>query len=105
MPVERRSFQPELEQELVSELVAEFRRGYDSPNAEPRIILEDTDGPHFLHVYVIWSRWRSIEGLTRSRIIMDAMEAALTQEDFSRITMAWGLTPQEWERANGGAVG
>lgn len=96
MPTERRKPPAGLEETLREELAAEYRLGDASPNAEPRIILEETDGPAYLHVYVVWKKWRPLSGTMRSRVIMEAMEDVLPPEEFHRITLAWGLTPEEW---------
>jgi hypothetical protein len=103
MPVERRSSTPERAQvkaPLIQELRDEYGSGANSPNTEPRIILEESTPNGPLHVYVIWSKWTDFSQQERSEMIMDALDDAnaMKPEEIVRVTVAMGMTPEEWNR-------
>lgn len=107
MPVERKTFHLEKESEeaLVKALVEEYKLGEASPNKEPRIVLQETSLPNVSHVYVVWSRWAGMPQNVRSRLIMEAMEQVLPPEEMYKVTLAWGLTQEEWKQYKVGDVG
>lgn len=100
MPVERRAWQPMpgVAESLVEELISEYRLGANSPNQEPRIIIDEGEIPRVLQVYVIWSRWEGMRDTERSNVIMDALEVCMRPEELAQVTLAWGLTPEEWQK-------
>ena len=98
MPVRR--FEPDVSSEhaaLVDQLVREWQSPADNV-AEP-LILEEFDRRNLLtRVYVVWSRWGSIDRAERSEIIMDAAEKRFGPSKALDITAAMGLEPHEARR-------
>jgi hypothetical protein len=83
------------EAELRRILEAEFCHPKES--GEPEIIIErPTRGT--THLYVIWARWDDMEQVVRSRIILDAFQAAKGDEEMVQVTVSMGLTPDEAKR-------
>lgn len=80
---------------LVRELLAEW--SYPTANPEP-VVLEQFGPDHKLvHVYVVWDKWRQLDGVERSEIIMEAAEKRAPRE-YLNVTIAMGLTPEEADR-------
>lgn len=82
---------------LVDELAREWEQA-QSDNVEPVILIESDKQGAPLHVYVVWSKWRDIERVQRSEIVMDAAQRALSPEQVGAIIFAMGLTPDEADR-------
>lgn len=81
-----------------SDLVQSLASEWKHPNAgasEPIIALERGSDGKPLHVYVVWSRWSSVDPTHRSEIIMDAAEKVLPPAEVLGITIAMGVTPAE----------
>jgi len=81
------------------ELRAELKMELDHPreSREPEIIIERPN-PSTTHLYVIWSKWKDLEQIIRSRIILDVYEEAKGPDEFDKVTAAMGLTPDEASR-------
>lgn len=95
MPV--RDFKPvfsEDHRELVRALAAEWAKPDVAAN-EPVINIERSPAGHLVHVYVVWSRWASVDRVERSEIVMEAATLALPPAEVNNITIAMGLTPDE----------
>jgi hypothetical protein len=82
---------------LVDELAAEWGAA-QSANAEPVILEERERGGRLVHVYVVWSKWRHMDRVERSEIIMEAAEKHLPQDQVLNVSIAMGLTPDEASR-------
>ena len=84
-----------------SALKAALKAELDHPNpiegSEPEIIIEKPS-PSTTHLYVIWSEWKDLEQLIRSRIVMDAYEETKGAEEALNVTFAMGLTREEANR-------
>jgi len=78
---------------LVRDLAAEWSRPAGA--GEPVILEESDQKNRLVHVYVVWSRWSSVDRVERSEIIMDAAAMKLPQDQVLNITVAMGLTPEE----------
>ena len=79
--------------ELRQALEREWR---DADSHEPRIYVSGPDdGP--LELYVVWSRWNGVPSHDRSEIILDAFSAVEGEENLTRVVLALGLTPEEYE--------
>ena len=98
MPVHRVPLKPAPQTEdLTRRLGEEWRNpGGDDP-ARPNIIEEEIAGGR-LRVYVIWDEWGKMSVQERSRIILDALEAAKGKAECAKVSMAWGLTKAEAEK-------
>jgi hypothetical protein len=83
------------EAELRRDLEEEF--AHPNESGEPEIIIErPTRGT--THLYVIWTKWSDLEQVVRSRIILDAFQAARGDEEMLQVTVSMGLTPDEARR-------
>ena len=83
------------ETELRTELKAEFDNPKES--GEPDIVVERPN-PSTAHVFVIWSKWKHLEQMIRSRIIIEAYTEARGADEAAKITVAMGLTRSEATR-------
>lgn len=97
MPVKESLPSRELPEE--SELRSELEREIRSPGnaAEPLIVIER---PHAdsIHLFAVWSKFESLEQYVRSRILLDAFEAARGKNEALKVTVSMGLTPSEAKR-------
>ena len=82
----------DLRQLLVAELNAPHEGG------EPDIIIQ-CPNPLTTHLFVIWTSFDGLEQVVRSRIILDAFQAARGEQEVRKVTVAMGLTPEEAQRA------
>jgi hypothetical protein len=80
------------EKTLRAELVDELTNPKQS--GEPDIVIERPN-PSTSHLFVIWSKWSELEQIVRSRIILDAYEEAVGDQEALKVTVAMGLTPSE----------
>jgi hypothetical protein len=96
MPVYRKMHadMPE-EQNLRAELVDELR-GKNAAGG-PEIII-DCPNPFTTHLYVIWEKWKGLEQIVRSRIILDAYTETEGDKEATKVTIAMGLTQDEADR-------
>ncbi len=83
---------PELVRELVEELSKE---GVSSTPETPTIYEEAQPYGDNLHVTVIWNRWATVPEEERGAIILDAYRQAGEEDNYRRITLVLGLTPEE----------
>lgn len=82
---------------LVDQLVDEWQRPRDD-HSEPLILREYGRGGALTHVYVVWSRWSTMDQAERGEIILDAAERVIGAQKVLEITIAMGLTPDEAQR-------
>ena len=84
--------------ELTRMLMDEWRN--PKAKGQPLIVIEGQKGQP-THIYVIWDKWRDLDQLDRSEIIMDVVEnlgGDKVLPDISLITVAMGLTSEEAKR-------
>jgi len=87
--------------DLVAELAAERRAGDTSDTGGPDVIIEEIKDRGPLHVFVIWAKWEPLDHMTRSDLVMQACDAALSPAELRRITFANGMTPLEYANTLG----
>src|SRR5436309_500550 len=61
---------------------------------EPFIIEDEVRQTKSLHVVVIWDKWKSLDRAARSKVILDAYDAA-GRTGSRTVTVAMGLTQRE----------
>lgn len=105
MPVVRRTPSQETRDQLVEELIQEYRRGEQSPNREPLIVLEADENFGTEQVTVVWDKWQGVPSPVRESVIMDALRRVLAPLEYSRISLAWGLTQEQWKRRGASELG
>ena len=89
---------PRREASLRRALVAEMEREDDAraPKSAPVVYREESGTPErYTHWYVVWEKFEDIHNEDRSRIILDAVEAAFGREAALKVTTAMGLVPDE----------
>ncbi|MBI4579809.1 MAG: hypothetical protein HY718_08910 [Planctomycetes bacterium] len=99
MPFEQRTVDnphPELIEQI--ERVLRQRNRQPQSSDEPRVIWEENRYLGRVHVTVIWGRWEKVQPEARGRVILDAIERAMGQQEASRIGLALGVTPEQAER-------
>lgn len=79
---------------LVDDLLAAWD---DDTVSEPVVLLDKQGGEYTpIRLWVVWTRWEGIPVQERSRIIMEAYKTkADPPTDLLRVSVAWGLTPDE----------
>lgn len=89
---------------LVHSLAQELTLGPDDqrPAGAPVVeeapnIIEEATSLGNLHVVVIWDAWGHVPPQERGKVIMEAYKT-LPGDQFTRISIAMGLTPEEAER-------
>jgi hypothetical protein len=82
----------ELVQELSRELMSE--ESTDQPITQPFIIEHKMPPTQYLHVSVVWEKWRLIPAGRRGGIIMKAYEKTASDR-VNDITIAMGITTEE----------
>lgn len=83
---------------IAEELRADMHNRPSSQVDPPEIFIEeqkDFRGSTYMHVWVMWDKWRDVLETQRAGIIIDAFEAAGRKADVERITVAMGLTHEE----------
>ena len=80
------------EEGLRRDLMEELQ--HPKASGEPEIVIESPN-PATVHLFVIWSKWKDLEQMVRSRIILDAYREAKGEEEAIKVTVAMGLTPAE----------
>jgi hypothetical protein len=85
-------------EKLVETIKEEMRRPEIVPASEgaPLVLSEDDEGSGYVNYYVIWDDFKSIDHETRTRIVLNAVQAE-RPEDYSRISIALGLTKNQAE--------
>jgi hypothetical protein len=83
------------EDELRRELEEEIR--HPKPQGQPVIIVERPH-PSTIHLYAVWDKFQGLEQTVRSRIVLDAYEAAAGQAEALKVTVSMGLTTDEATR-------
>lgn len=86
---------PQNNAKLVAELAAHLRSEPKRRGGKPIVIEEDAGFKDYLHVYVIWPKFRSLDEMERSRIVLDAIDKAYGKERMLRVSVAMGLTMPE----------
>lgn len=78
-------------------LVEEMKRK-ELEGVGPKIIVEGYENHGPLHVYVVWDDWKDLPLQERSKVILEAFKEVESEDDFSRVTIAMGLTSDEAPR-------
>ncbi|HEY8751240.1 MAG TPA: hypothetical protein VIM11_24865 [Tepidisphaeraceae bacterium] len=100
MPVRKFTPTRTLEQnQLVDRLAAEWQ-SVGSTASEPVIIEEPDSKGDVIHVYVVWTDWAQLDREKRGDVIMEAAERVKPMNEVLKITIAFGLTPDEADRFN-----
>jgi len=89
---------PRREAALRRALVAEMERDDDASASKsaPVIYREESGTPErYTHWYVVWKKFEGIHNEDRSRIILDAVEAAFGRSAALKVTTAMGLVPDD----------
>ena len=85
--------------EMVATLVEELGKVGISDTPDVPTIYEEPQRPRdYLHVTVVWNKWKGVPTEERGAIILDAYEQSSMKDKLSRITLALGVTPGEAER-------
>jgi stress-induced morphogen len=83
--------------ELKEAIKTEIRNNGATPAGAPLIYEEKNGGfPEYKHYYVVWDRFKGIDGQARSKIVYEAVKESF--DDVSKalnITIAMGLTHEE----------
>lgn len=84
------------ENQLVQELYDEMVRAVNTsqPITQPFIIEQKISPTNYLHVTVVWEKWRLISAGRRGAVIMKAYEKA-APDRVNDITIAMGVTTEE----------
>ena len=89
--------QPENQTEVLqARLTQEFQAEDSEDYRQPLVAIEPVGDRN--HLLVIWDAWRNLGQGERSRLIMDAYEAAKGREAALNASVAMGLTQEEAQR-------
>lgn len=109
MPYYKKSSVTNLEG-LIARLAIELSTEQELLTSEPQIsadaptIVEETGLLGRVNVIVIWNAWRDLSGEQRGAVIMRAYEKVKGPGFATQIGLAMGLTPEQRQRINSGAV-
>jgi hypothetical protein len=106
MPYRRVSSRvPTSDPDLVRELSEELRRERpDGPPDAPFILEEELPRSDYVHVTVIWDKWRPLDPEARSHLIMDSYREVRGVDGVTKISTALGLTHAEAQKLGIAAV-